>query len=70
MYFGSVDVGFTTEDNIQLFAVVKDDVKNGDKFTNKTMLVGQHGIELKDNDEHTTEIYEKQLITKLPKTGF
>ena len=70
MYFGSVDVGFTTEYYIQLFAVVKDDVKNGDKFTNKTMLVGQHGIELKDNDEHTTEIYEKQLITKLPKTGF
>ena len=69
LYFGSVDVGFKSEENVQLFAVVKDNVQNRDKFTNKTTLVGKHGIEVRDDDQHTVEIYEKQIVEKLPKTG-
>lgn len=70
MYFGSVDIDFKSIENIQLFAVVNDSVKNEDKFTNKTSVIGQHGIEVRDDDDHTTEVYEKQIIEKLPKTGF
>lgn len=70
LYFGSVDIGFKSEENIQLFAVVNDSVKNDDKFTNKTSIIGKHGIEVRDDDEHTVEVYEKNIIEKLPKTGF
>ena len=69
--FGTVDVGFASVEKPELFVKVKSDVKNDDTFTNKTRLEGYNKTYLTwDEDDHTTEIYEKEIKVKLPKTGF
>ncbi len=69
--FGTVDVGFASEEKPELFVKVKSDVKNDDTFTNKTRLEGYNKTYLTwDEDDHTTTVYEKEIKVKLPKTGF
>ena len=69
--FGTVDVGFTSVENPQLFVKVKSTVQNEDTFTNETKVGGYHKTYyVWDEDEHTTEIYEKKIeVKKLPRTG-
>ena len=68
--FGKVDVGFTSIEKPQLFVKVKSSVKNDDIFTNKTKVDGYHKTYyVWDEDDHTTEVYEKKLEVKLPRTG-
>lgn len=69
--FGTVDVGFESVDKPQLFVKVKPKVENGDKFTNNTRVEGYNDTYLVyDEDNHTTEIYEKKIEIKLPRTGY
>lgn len=68
--FGTVDIGFTSIENPQLFVKVKSTVKNEDTFTNETKVDGYHKTYyVWDEDNHTTKIYEKKLEIKLPRTG-
>ncbi len=68
--FGTVDVGFTSVESPQLFVKVKSIVKGDDTFINKTKVEGYHKTYyVWDEDDHTTEIYEKKLEVKLPRTG-
>lgn len=69
--FGTVDIGFESVEIPQLFVKVKETVKNEDIFTNKTRIEGYNKTYLVwDEDDHTTEIYEKKIEIKLPRTGF
>lgn len=69
--FGTVNVGFTSVESPQLFVKVKSTVKNEDTFTNETKVDGYHKTYyVYDEDNHTTEIYEKEIEVKLPRTGY
>ena len=70
--FGTVDVDFTSEVNPYIFVKTLDTVKNEDVFTNTTRIEGNNkGYLVWDEDEHTTKVYEKEIILKkLPRTGF
>ena len=70
--FGVVDVGFESVIDPYIFVRVNSNVKNEDKFTNKTRIEGYNKTYMVwDEDEHTTKVYEKEVnVKKLPKTGF
>lgn len=70
--FGTVDVGFESIDSPYIFVKVNSNVKNDDKFTNKTRAEGLDKTYMVwDEDDHTTKIYEKELtVKKLPRTGY
>lgn len=70
--FGTVDIGFESVISPYIFVKVNSDVNNNDKFTNKTRIEGYNDTYLVyDEDDHTTEIYEKELkAKKLPRTGY
>ncbi len=69
--FGVVDVGFESVIDPYIFVRVNSNVKNEDKFTNKTRIEGYNKTYMVwDEDEHTTKVYEKEVtVKKLPKTG-
>ena len=70
--FGTVGVGFESVINPYIFVKVNSTVKDDDTFTNKTRIEGKHESYLVwDEDDHTTKVYEKEIIVKkLPRTGF
>lgn len=69
--FGTVDVGFESVVNPYIFVRVNSDVKNDDIFTNKTRIEGYNKTYMVwDEDDHTTNVYEKEVpVKKLPRTG-
>lgn len=69
--FGTVDVGFENVIKPYIFTTVNSDVEAEDTFTNKTRIEGENsGIVVWDEDDHTTKVYEKEIIVKkLPRTG-
>ena len=69
--FGTVDVGFESVEHPYIFVKVHSDVKNGDSFVNKTKLEGLFkGQAVSDEDSHETRVYDKNLNTKLARTGY
>lgn len=69
--FSTVDVGFESVVNPYIFVRVNSDVKNDDIFTNKTRIEGYNKTYMVwDEDDHTTNVYEKEVpVKKLPRTG-
>ena len=68
--FGTVNTEFKNIVMPSVFAKVKDNVKKGDLILNKTDLRGEiNGVNLKDEDDVTTKITEKNIDKKLPRTG-
>ena len=69
--FGTVDVGFENVIKPYIFTTVNASVEAEDTFTNKTRIEGKNsGIVVWDEDDHTTKVYEKEIIIKkLPRTG-
>ena len=64
--FGTVDVGFCSNDNPHLFAKVKDTVKSGEFFVNKVDIGGEiNGYKVKDKSKWKTKAFKI-----LPVTGF
>lgn len=66
MDFGIVDIGFCSNENPHLNAIVKDDVKSESTFTNIANISGEYeGFEVTDSSKWKTYAYKL-----LPKTGF
>ena len=80
--FGTVKAGFEAEEKPILFAKVDSDIKNDDKWTNRTYLYGNYTsidgktISLASSSDWQTTSYKFELNTKdypyevLPRTGF
>ncbi len=70
--FGKVEVGFKEETSPKLICIANDNLKNNDKFTNKTMTIGTYyDLIAKAEDTWTTVVHvpEKEHEPTLPKTG-
>ena len=66
MDFGSVDIGFCSNENPHLTGIVKKDTKNGTTFTNIAYVSGKF-----ENHKVTESSKWKTIAYKLlPKTGF
>ena len=62
--FGTVDVGFKSEDDTLLFAKVNQDIKSGDVFENKVSLKSNYdGYNLEKNSNWKTKIYRVLPLT-------
>ncbi len=71
MDFETVDVGFESVINPYIFVITNDGLDDNTTFTNKTRIEGNHdGYLVWDEDDHTTQIYKKEIkVKKLPRTG-
>ena len=64
--FGTVDVGFNSNENPHLFAKIKDTVKSGDTFINRVDISGEiNRYKVKDKSKWKTKTFKI-----LPRTGF
>ena len=64
--FGEVDVGFTSVEKTNIFAIIKEDVKSEDTFTNEVKIIGDYnGYSVEDISKWKTIAYRI-----LPETGF
>ena len=64
--FGTVDIGFSSNENPHLVGIVKQDVKSKDTFTNIATVSGEFdGFKVNDKSKWKTVAYKL-----LPKTGF
>ena len=62
--FGTVDVGFKSEDDTLIFAKVNQDIKSGDVFENKVSLKSNYdGYNLEKNSNWKTKIYRVLPLT-------
>jgi len=69
--YGEVGAEFSNIEKPQIFIKVDNNVKKEDKIINKTKLLGmKDGYETLSEDEYITTIKEKEILKKLPKTGF
>lgn len=73
-HFGKVDVGFKEDIKPLFYCTVLETVQNNDIIINNTEIIGLHDdLVAKDEDNHTTIVYSKEIKAsnkKLPKTGF
>lgn len=68
--YGKVSKEFKSIINPMLYAKVNDNVKKGEYIYNIAQLYGKiDEFEVKDKSVYTTQIKEKKIIKKLPKTG-
>ena len=64
--FGTIDIGFCSNENPHIFAIVKSELKNGTSFTNIAKVSGKcDSHKVSDNSKWKTLIYKL-----LPRTGF
>ena len=68
--FGSVPIGFKSNETPKLIAKIKQQVKIGEKIENKTYLSGEfEGYPIQEEDATITEVQETNIQKKLPRTG-
>ena len=66
LYFGTVDVGFASNENPYIYAKIKEDVKSNSVFENIAKVSGDlNGYKVLDNSRWKTKTFKL-----LPKTGF
>ncbi len=70
--FGTVEKGFKSILNSSIICNIKENVKDGDSFTNRTRIEGKNkDLLVWDEDKHTIIVKQENLIEKkLPRTGF
>ena len=64
--FGDVDIGFSSNDNPHIKAIIRDEVKSGDIFTNTAKVSGM----LYDYYVKDVSIFKTEAYKILPLTGF
>ena len=68
--YGKISKEFKSIINPMLYAKVNDNVKRDEYICNIAQLYGKiEGFEVEDKSIYTTQIKEKEIIKKLPKTG-
>lgn len=69
--FGTVASGFKSISNPQILVKIKEKVKNKESIKNKTDLTGFiNESELKDESNCDTNVKERIIVKKLPRTGY
>ena len=64
--FGTVDIGFSSNENPHIFATIKSDVKSESTFTNVANVSGNY----EEHKVHDNSKWKTFCYKVLPKTGF